>query len=177
MYGRVQVFALPAGTGASKEGTQRALRGSWRVTPGSWRVTPGSCSWFVVPASGSRFPDQRVQGMCLTASGSRVPRPYHNSMAGVCGRRSASRLSSRGCNGCAACDVSVKTVYPSLGEMLSANCDSRTGATQMPSNDRSFERTSDRSSKPHRENSLVPERRTKGASTDSPSTRRQRGEP
>ena len=38
--------------------------------------------------------------------------------------------------------------------MLSANCDSRTGATRMPSNWRSFEGTSDRSSKPHGERSV-----------------------
>jgi hypothetical protein len=118
------------------------------VAPRSSLLAPGFC--FVVSWSRPQGRGFRIKG---PETVSRVPRPCYNLTAGVCGRRSASRLSSRGCDGCAACGVSVKTVHPSLGEMLSANanCDSRTWGNRrrgcQATNGASRERATDRHSR------------------------------
>jgi hypothetical protein len=130
------------------------------VAPGAWLLAPRSSllgphsrllfRCFVVSWSRPQGRGFRIKG---PETVSRVPRPCYNLTAGVCGRRSASRLSSRGCDGWTACGVSVKTVHPGLGKMLSANanCDSRTWGNRrrecQATNGASRKRATDRHSK------------------------------
>ena len=120
--GRVQVFALLAGTGAFKTGAQRGFAWCLPQNRDLQSKGPGNV--------GTSF----------------LPRTIR--MFGGYGRQGSDRRYPSSCNGCPACSVCAAAAYGGRGEMLSVNCDSRTGGNGQrncqAANAASRKRTTDR---------------------------------